>query len=327
VILIRDGTDQVLCRRLTRRPRGLTNLPRIDVDSSCGWMGLPWTLVDMIIEYLKTDWNTLLSCSLTCRALFYPASRAIHQRLYVAGPGLFPSAKKLTEWRWAFNRRYLRIVPLTDDADLIQYTRHLTVEVGQILIPRSLRPFASTFHQYVSLTSLTITRFDPTPFLPQAVFDHHFHHLSHSLRSIGFLSPQGTPDAMADFISRFWTVEDVAFNPVMKPPRRPQNHPTSSGPRPWFKAPLGGALRIANTDSQRADSLEPLLDLLGVLRFRSLEFTCSDISTSGIIRKCFSTLESVRCTLHCRKSTPRERMPILVFTVRFGPRRVRGYLP
>jgi len=264
-------------------------------------MGLPRTLVGMIVEHLRTDRNALLSCSLTCKALFCSARRAIHERLYVAGPILFPSAKGLTEWRWIFDQRYLRILSLVDDADLVQYTRHLIVEVGQILTPRTLRPHISTFQKYVWLTSLTITCFDPTPFLPE--FDRYFRHLSHSIRSIHFISPRGEPYAMVDFVSRFRILDNLEFNPVVEPPYHPQNRPTSLGPRPWF-TPLGGTLRIVNADSQSTVSLDSLLHFPGGLRFRSLEFACcADISTSGIIRRCSSTLETVTCTLHCREST------------------------
>ena len=264
-------------------------------------MGLPQSLVDMIFEYLKTDRDALLSCSLTCRALFCSARRVIHERLYVAGPRVSPPAGKLTEWRWFFNRRYLRILSLADDADLIQYTRHLIVEVGQTLTPRNLRPYIPTFQKYVWLTSLTLTHFDSTPFLP--VFDRYFRHLSHSLRSLYLISPRGSPDVMTDFISQFRNLDNLGLNRVMKPPCRPQRRSTTSlGPRRWF-TPLGGTLRIANTDSRRSSSLKPLLHLPGGLRFRSLEFVCcTDINTSGIIQRCSSTLESVACTLHCRES-------------------------
>jgi len=316
---MRGGTVQILCRILTRRQQARVNLASVDANSSGGWMGLPRTLVDVIFEYLRTDRDALLSCSLTCRALFCSARRAIHERLYVSGPILFPSANMLTEWRWIFDQRHLRILSLVVDADLVQYTRHLIIEVGQIFTPRTLRPHISTFQKYVWLTSLTITRFDPTPFLP--VFDRYFHHLSYSIRSFHLISPRGTPYAMVDFISRFRILDDLEFNPVVEPPLRPQNHSSSLGPRPWF-TPLGGTLRIVNTDTQGTISLESLLHFPGGLRFRSLEFVCcTDISTSGIIQKCSSTLESVTFTLHCRESTHRWRFlcsPFVFFLVALG---------
>ena len=263
-------------------------------------MGLSKELVDMIFEHLRTDWNTLVSCSLTCKALFRSARRVIHERLYVAGPKMPPFLNKVTKWRWIHNRRHFRILSLADDAGLVPHIRHLVVEAGQILTPRNLRPYILTFQKYAWLTSLTLTRFDPTPFLP--VFDRYFVHLSRSLSSLHLISPQGMPDAMVDFISRFRSLNDLEFNPVPKPPRRPQRHQTSMGPAPWF-APLGGTLRIANTDPRRASSLETLLRLSSDLRFRSLQLVCCmDIDTAGIVRKCSSTLESVTYTFHCRKS-------------------------
>ena len=293
---------QILRSGLSRRRQALVNLALIDGNGSGGWMGLPQALVDMIFEYLKTDWDTLLSCSLTCRALFCSARRVIHERLYVAGPGTFPSTNKLTEWHWFFNRRYLRILSLADDADLIQYTRHLIVEGGQMLTPRSLRSYIPSFQKYVWLTSLTLTRFDPTPFLP--VFDRYFHHLSYTLRSLYLISPRGTPGVMMDFISQFRALDNLEFNPVVKPPRRPQRYPTSLRPRSW-STPLGGTLRIVNTDSRGNSSLKPLLHLPSGLRFRSLEFVCcTGIDMSGIVQKCSLTLESVACTCHCREFIP-----------------------
>ena len=295
-----EWEGQMLHRGLTRRHRTPVNLASIDANSSGGWMGLPKTLVDMIFEHLKTDWSALLSCSLTCKALFSFARRVIHERLRVAGPKMSLSSNKLTEWCWIFNRRHLRALSLADDADLVQYTRHLIVEAGQLLTPRSLQPYILTFRKYVWLTSLTITRFNPTPFLP--VFDRYFHHLSHSLRSLCLISPRGTPDVIVEFISQFRSLDDLEFNPVVKPPCRPQHRSTSLGPRRWF-TPLGGTLRIVNTDSRRTSSLEPLIRLPGGLRFRSLEFVdCTDVGTSGVIQRCSSTLESVTSTLCCRES-------------------------
>jgi hypothetical protein len=312
----------MLRRGLTGQRRALINLAFIDANSPAGWMGLPQTLVDMIFEYLKTDRNTLLSCSLTCRALFCSARRVIHERLYVTGSKVFPSVNKSVEWCWIFKRRCFRILSLADDADLIQYTRHLIVEVGQVFTPRTLQPHIQTFQKYVWLTSLTLTRFDPTPFLP--VFDRYFHHLSHSLRSLHLISSRGTPDVMMDFISRFRNLDDLEFNPVVKPPRRPQKRPTSLGPRRWF-TPLGGTLRIVNTDSQRTNAFGPLLHLPGGLRFRSLEFACcAGISTAEIIQECSSTLESVTYTLHCRELQA-DNDPL--FTTHLGPCRIRWYLP
>ena len=264
-------------------------------------MGLPRSLVDVIFEHLKTDWKALLSCSLTCKAFLCPARRIIHERLYVPGPRPSPSSKVVTKWRWISDRSYLHMLSLADEAGLVQHTRHIIFKVGQLLTPRNLRPHISTFQKYVWLTTLTITRFDPTPFLP--VFDRYFHHLSHSITSIHFISPRGTPYATVDFVSRFRCLDDLELNPVMKPPRRPQSQPNSLGPHPWF-TPLGGTFRIVNTDSQRTSSLECFLHFPGGLRFRFLELECcTDIRTSGLIRKCSSTLESVTCTIHCREST------------------------
>ena len=263
-------------------------------------MGLPQELVDMVFRYIMTDRVALLSCSLTCRAFFCSARRVIHERLHVAGPTMFPSITKLTKWCWFYNRRYFRVLSLVDDADLIQYTRHLIVEAGQVLTPRSLRPYLPNFHKYVWLTSLTLTRFDPTPFLP--VFDRYFYHLSQSLRSLNLISPQGTPDQTTSFVSRFRNVDNLEFNPVPKPARRPCAYRPSLKPLHSF-TPLAGTLRIINTGPRRAGSLEPLLRFPGGLHFRSLQFVCSaGLDTTEIVGKCSSTLESVSYVFHCRES-------------------------
>lgn len=264
-------------------------------------MGLPRELVDMVFRYLRTDWNALVSCSLTCRAFFCFARRVIHERLHVVGPRMLPTITKLTKWCWIYNRRYFRILLLADDADLVRYTRHLTVEAGQVLTPRSLRPYLPNFHKFVLLASLTLTRFDPAPFLP--VFDRYFYHLSQSLRSLNLISPQGTPDSTRDFISRFRNLDDLEFNPVPKPSFPLQSHQPPPKSRHWSTS-LAGTLRIVNTDSRSANSLEPLLRFPGGLHFRSLQFACSaGINTTGIIGMCSSTLESVAYTFHCREST------------------------
>lgn len=280
-------------------------------------MGLPQELVDMIFEHLRTHRGALVSCSLTCRAFFCSARRVIHERLRVVGPRMSPSVSKFTKWCWIYNRRYFRILSLADDADLVQYTRHLLVDPGQLLTPRTLRPYIQNFRKYVWLTSLTLTRFDPTPFLP--TFDSHFHHLSQSLRSLNLISPQGTPEATRDFVSRFQNLDDLEFNPVPKPPCRPQTHQASSKPRRWSTS-LAGTLRVINTDSRKANSLEPLFHFPGGLRFRSLQFVCSgDIDIAGIVEKCSSTLESVKYTFHCRESASFcKQSPFIVYLLPFS---------
>ena len=262
-------------------------------------MGLPQELVDMILGYLRTDRDALVSCSLTCRAFFCSARRIIHERLLVMGPRTFPSIGKFTRWCWIYNRRYFRVLSLADDAELVQYVRHLVVEAGQVLTPRTLRPYVPNFQKYVQLTTLTLTRFDPKPFLP--AFDHYFYHLSQSLRSLNFILPQGTPDVTRVFISRFQNLDNLEFNPVPKPPCQPQRYGSSPGRCHQFTS-LTGTLRIINTDTRRANSLGPLLDLPGGLHFRSLQFVCSaDINATGIAGKCSSTLECVTYTFHCRE--------------------------
>jgi len=254
----------------------------------------------MILENLRTEWDALVSCSLACKALFCSARRVIHERLCVVGPKTFPFAVKLTGRYWIFNRTHLRRLSLADDANLTQYTRHLVVVVGQAFTPRGLRPYAQTLRKYTCLTSLTLTHFDPLPFLP--VFDRYFLHLSHSLRSLHLVSPRGTPDVAVDFISRFLNLDNLEFNPVPEPPHQPSGNQTSLEPRSQL-APLRGTLRIISTDSRGTISLEPLVHLPGGLHFRSFEFVCcTDINTTGIVRECASTLETVTYTLHCRKS-------------------------
>lgn len=294
-----EWAGQILRRPSALQRQAKANLAIIDANCLGVWMGVPRELVDMIFRYLRTDWGALVSCSLTCRAFLRSARRVIHERLHVTGPRILPSIIKLTKWCWIYNQKYFRVLYLADAANLAQYTRHLIIEGGQILTPRSLRPYLPNFHKYVWLTSLTLTRFDPTPFLP--VFDRHFHHLSQSLRSLTLILPRGIPDATVDFVSRFRNLDDLEFDPVPKPPRRPQRHQSSLIPPHRFTS-LAGTLRILNTDSRRASSLEALLRFPGGLHFRSLQFACSEgIDTTGIVGKCSSTLESVMYKFHCRE--------------------------
>jgi len=54
-------------------------------------------------------------------------------------------------------------VGLTENTDKIQWTRHLNVEIGRALSPRSLRSYTQTFQKYVWLTS-------PVFFAPRNVY-------------------------------------------------------------------------------------------------------------------------------------------------------------
>jgi hypothetical protein len=93
-----EWADQILRRPFTRQHQAKVNLALIDASCSGGWMGLHQELVDMVFRYLKTDWDALVLCSLTCRVFFSSARRVVHERLYVAGPRIFPSITKLTKW-------------------------------------------------------------------------------------------------------------------------------------------------------------------------------------------------------------------------------------
>jgi len=100
-------------------------------------MGLPQP-VHMVFGCLRMDWDALMSCSLTCRALHCSARRLIHERLYVVGPGpkVLPFIQQVDEMALDLQPNMPHI-SLADGTDLVQYIRNLTAEVGQVLTQKS----------------------------------------------------------------------------------------------------------------------------------------------------------------------------------------------
>jgi len=261
--------------------------------------GLPQEIVDEILEYLEDDRRTLRVCSLTCKGLFRSARRIIHRQLCVDKFGLACVSHRRQMCRCEAVH-YSRLYTLWAAArcDLARYTRDLTIKVGEEFTPKNLWPHLSQFQMFARLTSLTLHRFSPTPFLP--VFDQYFGHLAQQMRSLEFIYPSGPQDNMMYFISQFPNLDDLGFSPFpphnLDPSKEYKMSSVQSSPA------LRGTLRVSTTNDWDTNSLECLTRLPSGLRFRSIEFLrCTRINPDIIIQECTSTLQSLTHVLHARE--------------------------
>ena len=265
--------------------------------------GLPQEIVDEILEYLEDHRHrqTLVACSLTCKALFLSARHIIHRQLYVDDLGRVDTSDDQQIYRYMVpDPSPSCTLSAAANCDLVQYTRKLTFKAERRFTPQNLRPYLPQFQMFPLLTSITLHKFDPSLFIP--VFEQYFGHLKLQMRSLGFVDPLGSKDDLMYFICQFPNLEDLEFNPFPSygPPKYDistiQNSPT-----------LGGTLRVLSTDYWRASSFEPLTQLPSGLRFRSIEFLLQDrwdIDPSIVIRECTSTLRSLTYISLTRESPP-----------------------
>ena len=269
-----------------KRDRTANQIPLL-ANVTGSFKGLPQEIVDEILEYLEDHRWTLNACSLTCKGLFLSARPIIHRRLYVVGP---------TNRYKAANHPQLSTLSAAAQCGLSHYTRKLTIRVGVVFTPASLRPHLPQFQTFALLTSITLHRFDPHRFIP--VFERYFGHLAQQMRSLEFINPPGSQDDMMYFICQFPNLENLGFNPF--PYHNIHLYEEESNSSTIQSSPtLGGILQVTSTNHGRTNSLESLARLPSGLRFRSIEFLhCIEIDPNIIIQECTSTLQSLTHVFH-----------------------------
>ena len=276
--------------------------PAADLSSmltnfSGSFKGLPQATVDEILGYLEDDPQTIRACSLTCKALFRSSRPIVHQRLCVVGLEECRVVDKCGGEAVSLVRSHT--LSMAIECGLARHVRELTINLGTGFGPVDLQPFLPQFEKFSRLTSLTLHRFEPPPFL--STFDQHFGHLAQQIQSFQFIHPSGRPEGMLHFISRFPNLDNLGFRSF------PQRGPTPSEEYdvPPLRHPpaLRGTLRVADVTSGGSDFLECLARLPSGLRFRSIEFDrCRGIDPGVIIRECSSTVQHLIYAMSLGKS-------------------------
>lgn len=235
--------------------------------------GLPQEVVDEILEYLEDDRRALRACSLTCKVLFRSSRPIIYRRL----------------------TRFHMLLAAAERG-LTRYTRELTIKFE--FRPVDLQPMLPHLQTFARLTSLTLHRFNPSPFLP--LFERYFGHLAQQIRSLNFVDPSGHRDDLLCFVSRFQNLDDLGFFSFPRSiqlPLEEYNTPPIRG-SPYLR----GTLRVVRMMTKGDDFLKCLTRLPSGLGFRSIEFhDCAGIDPNIILRKCSSTLQNLTHTTHISK--------------------------
>jgi len=241
--------------------------------TGAGWKHLPQELVDEILGYLLDDLGALKACSLTSKRLLGATRPLIHQRLVCSDTRPYPPAPK----RSLFSRRTrdpgaFEWLPDAGRSGVLHYTRHLTFKQQDgtftpAFIPQDLQEYLPQLRSITRLHTLTLDRFDLSPFIP--VFDEHFGMFTDTVRHLNIRRPYGAERDLLYIISQFNLLEDLT---IVSPLDRALTHPGHPAPTITQAPPLRGKLILANASSRGL--FGGLAALPGGVNFHSLELSC-----------------------------------------------------
>ena len=286
-------------RRTAETSRTTADLHQLCVlYQSVGAIGLPRDVIEEIVQFHHGDLETLMACSLTCRALFSTVRGLIHERVRVWLWRNYPSrelvnritAKVLPRRRprdWPEgNLKYL------STAGLLGYAREVSIDFGQSFIPEALEAFLPYFHSFTRVHTLSISGLDVSRFSPG--FEQYFVQFVPTLRSLHLPQVMGGAREVLEFVCEFPRLDDLSltqpsFNFADVPPRLSVED----------SPPLKGALVLGGRLSTPARFL---LGIPGGLHFR-----CVDVGGVGktelgeILAACSSDLETLSLRPRSRK--------------------------
>jgi len=286
-------TARLWIKIINLRPGGIQR--RVDEISKqftgAGWKHLPQELMDEILGYLLDDLRALKAFSLTCKRLLGATRPLIHQRLVCSDTRLYPPAPK----RSLFSRRTTdpgAFGLLLDAArsGVLHYTRHLTFKQQDgtftpPFVPQDLQEYLPQLRSITRLHSLTLDKFDLSPFIP--VFDEHFGMFTDTVRHLNIRRSYGAERDLLYIISQFNMLEDLT---LVSPPDRLIVRPEHHIPTITQSPPLRGKLVLAGAPSRELP--KGLAALPGGLNFRSLELSCCTYP-QDVLTACGRTATSI----------------------------------
>ena len=242
----------------------------------------PYDVVEMIIAHLARYPPTLKACSLTCHSWYTAAVPHLHQLLTLIGDAPYvkgsrpESLSKLHE---------LGLIHLVKEVRVRQGPGEIAWFMPRAFDQLELRYFFALANVHtLAVENLQIDRFIQT-------VEHHFGHLSATLRSIALYDPWCTPRQLAHFLAFFPNLDDiqvqisVMHNPVTAIP--------DPDPVPFpVQKPRG---RLALYRFTWTDTWTHLITLCGGLGFRHLDLRLKDTSCAPLLLKaCAKTVETLR---------------------------------
>ena len=246
------------------------NLTRIVAEVNYGCMGLPQELVDHIMGELHDDLTALKACSLTCKAMFAPTRRLIHQTLR-----LYPH-----------NLRKI----FANEGQLHHIRRVHIVNSGGFT-PRILLPHLHRFQSLDRVHTLIFEKCDTLAWANQPYFTHFYPTLtSLTLRH----HHSGTYRGLLHFALQFQNLENLCLEATWMNVAPAQGLSALIGSSP----PLSGHLQLVGYAAVDQWPVDPIHELPNGMNFRSVEL--KDFfgdRAQHILNPCSRTLEGLTVVL------------------------------
>ena len=262
-------------------------------------MDLPQEVVDHIVLMLRNDLQSLKACSLTCKAMFISTRCVIHWKICLTWEKNWELLTVPERQRYIRGERQdiaIRVLSSIAAHGLLQYARHLFININKNFTPANLLPYNHHFQRFDRIQELNIYRLDTPGFLER--FDTYFANFVPTLRSLHLDTPAGDTRDTLDFICRFPHLEDLSLK-VSSEDSSQDWRVWKSESLPVVKSvpPFRGRLMLRGITEWRVYLLQQLISLPGRRRFRFIDFrACSAEVEQPIIDACSSTLESVSTT-------------------------------
>ena len=265
----------------------------------CGtWKDLPQELFIHIMSMLGNDLQSLKACSLTCRAMFVSTRHIIHRRICLTSEKNWELLTVPERQRYIRGERQglaIRVLSEIAALGLLQYARHLFIDVNQNFSPTHLQPFNQHFQCFDRVRELTIHWLHTPDFLED--FDTYFANFVPTLRSLHLELPAGDTRDILDFVCRFPHLDDLGLRMPIGDFHGQGTWKSESLPVVENMPPFRGALKLRWVTGWCSYLPLQLFSLPGKRRFRFLDFRdCKFEAEQPIIDACSGTLESVSTT-------------------------------
>ena len=283
-----------------RKTSGISSLQRSNP--------LPHEIVEMIVDYLIYDLQTLKACSLTCHSWYIAAAPHIHHTFVLRGV-------KHLDLKPLSNRHALGLLP---------FVKELRIPLcSNWFLPDLFRRRGSRhFFAFTNVQNLTAQYMEIGEFIPRLV--QYFGHLSPTLRSLTLVAPRCTPLQLSNFISLFPNLDDITIQFFAGLTTQDPDNPLV----PFSTPKLQGRLSLTTMFARRPPPCPTFetwkhLAASGGLRFRSLSLSPVSKCAPVLFSACSDTLE----TLWISPSLGNGARPLAGFTTYWANHRQNIFNP
>jgi hypothetical protein len=275
--------------------------PSLDLSTltiSGTWKDLPQEVVDHIVFMLGNDLPSLKACSLACKTMFVSTRHIIHRKICLTWEKNWELLTVPERQRYIRGERQgiaVRVLSSIAAHGLLQYARHLFININKNFTPANLQPLNHHFQRFDRIQELNIYRLDTPGFLE--TFDTYFANFVPTLRSLHLSAPAGDSRQILDFICRFPHLEDLSLKISSGDSHDWRIWKSGSLPVVKSMPPFRGRLKLYEITAWSGHLLQQLISLPGKRRFRSIDFRgCNAEVEQPIVDACSGTLESVSTT-------------------------------